>query len=130
MSGDLETFVAIEFKRCRGRRVGVSKITAHDPVLVNGIGRAFYWQGLIDTCLMKGASDIAHREGLTATVVSGFLRLTTLAPDLIEQIMRGKQPRALLLQHLLREHIPTDWRKQVREFGQSKTEGGTGGQEG
>ena len=130
MSGDLETFVAIEFKRCRGRRLGVSKTATHDPVLVNGLGRGFYWQGLIDTCVMKGASDIAQREGVTATVVSGYLRLSTLAPDLIEQIMRGRQPRGLLLQHLLREHIPTDWGLQVRVFGNTEQVGAADGQEG
>ena len=110
--------------------MGVSKAAKHDPVLVNGLGRGFYWQGLIDTCVMNGASDIAQREGVTATVVSGYLRLSTLAPDLIEQIMRGRQPRGLLLQHLLREHIPTDWGLQVRVFGNTEQVGAADGQEG
>ena len=130
MSDDLETFIPLEFKRCRGRRVAIGKTATHDPVLVSGLGRGFYWQGLIDRCVMKGALDIAQHEGLTATVVSGFLRLTTLAPDLIEQIMSGKQPRPLLLKHLLRERIPADWQKQVRLFERFGQEGETGGQEG
>ena len=130
MSENLETFIQLEFKRCRGRRIAISETVTHDPVLVNGLGRGFYWQGLIDRCVMKGALDIAQHEGLTATVVSGFLRLTTLAPELIERIMSGKQPRGLLLKHLLRERIPADWQKQPRLFDRFGQEGGTDGQEG
>jgi hypothetical protein len=46
---------------------------------------------------MQSGSAIARAEGLHHSVVNELLRLTLLAPDIIEQFMAGKQPRRLTL---------------------------------
>jgi len=42
--------------------------------------------------------------------------LADLAPDIIEAIVAGNQPRSLTLKRLLR-HIPLNWAKQRERFG-------------
>ena len=116
MSGDLETFIPLEFKRCGARRLAITKATSHNSTLLNGLARGFYWQSLIDKGLMKSGSEIARHEGLHFSVVNEFLRLTTLAPDLIERIMAGSQPRGLSLIWFQRNPLPSSWPMQREIF--------------
>ena len=41
-----------------------------------------------------------------------LLRLTLLAPDIIEQLMAGRQPRRLTLMWFQRNPLPVDWQAQ------------------
>ena len=76
------------------------------------LARAFYWKSLIDTGAMKSGSEIASKEGLTYAVVNASLRLTLLAPDIIDQLMQGTQPRRMNLMWFLRHRFPVDWQAQ------------------
>ena len=58
---------------------------------------------------MESGSAIARREGLHPSVVNELLRLTLLAPDLIEQLMAGGQPRRLTLMWFQRNRLPVEW---------------------
>ena len=62
----------------------------------------------------------AEAEGLTTSTVSRKLRLARLAPDLIEQILLGQQPRRLTLFWLLRHDIPALWAEQRQVLDQFK----------
>jgi hypothetical protein len=42
-------------------------------------------------------------------VVNELLRLTLLAPDIIEQLMAGRQPRRLTLMWFQRNRLPVGW---------------------
>ena len=46
------------------------------------------------------------------SVVNELLRLTLLAPDIIEQFMTGKQPRRLTLMWFQRNRLMVDWHAQ------------------
>jgi len=48
--------------------------------------------------------------------VTRILKLTTLAPDLVEAIINGEEPDGLSLAKLTRT-FPEDWREQRRFFG-------------
>ena len=61
------------------------------------VARAFYWQHLLDTGVMQSGLAIARAEKLHQSVVNELLRLTLLAPDIIEQFMAGTQRRRLNL---------------------------------
>jgi hypothetical protein len=37
------------------------------------------------------------------------MRLTLLAPDIIAQLMAGRQPRRLMLMWFQRDPLPVDW---------------------
>ena len=45
--------------------------------------------------------DLARAKGVNATYVSRVLRLTLLAPEIVEAILDGRQPAGLQLDDLL-----------------------------
>ena len=52
--------------------------------------------------------DLARAKGVHATYVSRILRLTLLAPEIVEAILDGRQPAELQLDDLL-EAFPLEW---------------------
>ena len=50
---------------------------------------------------------------ITPSSVSRMLRLTLLAPDIVEAIMDGRQPAELGV-HVLREGFPVEWGEQSK----------------
>ena len=112
MNEALETFVPMAFKRRGVQRLAATEAPAHDVTLLEGIGRAFYWQHLIDAGAMKSGSDIARTEGLDPSVINELLRLTLLAPDIIDNLMAGRQPRRMALIWFQRNRLPVDWEAQ------------------
>ena len=105
----LETFVPMAFQRRGGQHVVQAASGKHDITLIEGIGRAFYWQSLIDSGAIKSGSDIAREEGVHQSVVNELLRLTLLAPDLVERFVAGQQPRRLTLMWFQRHSLPVQW---------------------
>jgi hypothetical protein len=121
--GALETFVPMTLRRRGVQRLVqqpvVEQREAHDSTLIEGMGRAFHWQRLLDTGEMESGSAIARAEGLHQSVVNELLRLTLLAPDIVEQLMAGQQPRRMSLIWFQRHPLPVDWAAQrgiVRDF--------------
>ncbi len=112
MDDTLETFVPLTFRRRGARRVAADDRHVHDVTLLEGVARGFYWQHLVDTGVMKSGSDIARAEGLHPSVPNELMRLTLLAPDIIEQFMAGKQPRRLTLMWFQRNRLMVDWHAQ------------------
>ena len=55
--------------------------------------------------------EIAEAEGVTRSFVNRLLRLTLLAPDIVEAILEGRQPKAMQLEELT-DAIPSEWEKQ------------------
>jgi hypothetical protein len=64
-------------------------------------------------------AKLAAKEGLTKGYVGRLMRLNLVAPDIIEAILFGKQPRDLKLQDLLRSEIPHVWQEQRDKFATS-----------
>jgi hypothetical protein len=105
----LTTFVPLAFRRRGARRVLEQEQRVYDVTLLEGVARAFYWQRLLDTGVMQSGSAIARAEKLHQSVVNELLRLTLLAPDIIEQFMAGTQPRRLNLIWFQRHPLMVDW---------------------
>lgn len=108
----LPDFVPLVFKRRGIRRLADTGAVAHDPTLIEGVARAIYWQQLLDSGEFESGSAIAQAEGLHSSTVNELLRLTLLAPDIVEQMLAGRQPRRLTLIWFLRNPIPVDWQQQ------------------
>lgn len=108
----LETFVPLTLRKRGVRHYTTHHSVVHDTTLLEGLGRAFYWQKLLDSGGMQSGSEIARAENLHPSVVNELLRLTLLAPDIIEQLMAGKQPRKLNLMWFQRNALPVDWQEQ------------------
>ncbi|HXG29091.1 MAG TPA: site-specific recombinase resolvase [Nevskiales bacterium] len=117
-----ETFVPLTLRRRGVRRLVQPKAEAretHDSTLIEGMARAFHWQRLLDSGAMPSGSAIARAEGLHHSVVNELLRLTLLAPDIVEMLMAGRQPRRMSLIWFQRNPLPVDWAAQreiVRRF--------------
>jgi hypothetical protein len=119
MENKMETFLPLQFRRRGAQRVIVDDRYVHDVKLLEGVARAFYWQHLLDTGVMKSGSDIARAEGLHPSVPNELMRLTLLAPDIIEKLMMGRQPRRMNLIWFRSNSLPVDWsaqRKIVQRF--------------
>lgn len=106
------TFVPLTLRRRGVQRVVQAPTGAHDVTLVDGMSRAFYWQHLIDTGQLRSGSDIAKAEGVHHSVVNELLRLTLLAPDIVERFLEGQQPRRLTLMWFQRNSLPVEWTAQ------------------
>lgn len=115
----LETFVPLAFRRRRRQLVSTDGREAHDVKLINGLARGLYWQQLIDSGAMANEGEIARAEGLAPYMINKLMRLALLAPDLVEQLIGGQQPRQMNLMWFMRNPLPADWQAQreiVRRF--------------
>jgi len=89
-----------------------ASIAAHaDPALVKALARAFRWKRLLDSGRYASISEIAVAEKIDRGYVGSVLRLTLLAPDVIEMILDGRQPEELGLPRLMKP-FPLLWAEQ------------------
>lgn len=90
-----------------------------DLSMIRTLGKAFYWQKLLDKGDFSTSRDLASALKLEHGWVAEVLRMTTLAPDIIEAILDGRQPRHLNLQQLRGRHapLPRIWQEQRRALG-------------
>jgi hypothetical protein len=79
-----------------------------DNALVKALARAFRWRNMLDTGVHATLEDLARAKGLSPSYVSQILRLTLLAPKIVEAILDGRQPAELQLDDLL-EGSPLQW---------------------
>ncbi|WP_297479111.1 site-specific recombinase resolvase [Ferrovum sp.] len=112
MKDGMGTFIPMVLRRRGVQRITDDKRHVRDVTLLEGLARAFYWQHLLDIGAMKTGADIARAEALHPSVINELLRLTLLAPDIIEKMMAGKQPRRLTLMWFQRNRLPVDWQTQ------------------
>ena len=87
-----------------------------DIPMIKTLGKAFYWQRLLDEGKYATATDLARAFKLEPGWVAEVLRMANLAPEIIKAILDGSQPRHLNLQTIRgrRESIPRDWEEQKR----------------
>ena len=65
--------------------------TSGDPALVKALARAFRWRRMLEEGRYASMRDLAVAEGADRSYVARLLRLTLLAPDLVEGILDGRQ---------------------------------------
>ena len=86
-----------------------------NDALLKAVARAFRWKRMLDSGGFSTIADLAQRERIAAPFLSRTMRLAQLAPDLVEAILDGRQPRGLTLE-ALREPLPSDWSEQRRHL--------------
>ena len=64
----------------------------------------------------KSITDLAEQEGVTDAYVCRLLPLTCLAPDIVEAILDGRQPKGLRLAEML-GNGPVRWEEQRTAWG-------------
>jgi ParB-like chromosome segregation protein Spo0J len=84
----------------------------HQEALVVALARAHRWQRLLDDGKFKSVSDLAREIGLDVSFAARLLRLTLLAPNIVEAILMGEEPSGLSLTMLTKQQ-PVVWEEQV-----------------
>jgi hypothetical protein len=124
----VDVFVPIAFKRFGGRKVIVApdgspaepvRSRADDTTLTKALARAWRWQKLLDEGTYGSLAEIAEKERINRSYLSRTVRLSLLAPDIVEAILNGTQPAALRLTDL-EAPFAIDWSKQRAAFGFSQ----------
>lgn len=82
-----------------------------DSTLVKAIARAYRWKRLLEDGEFTCAAELAAAEKINQSYVCRVLRLTLLAPHIVEQILEGRQSFTLELETLLKP-FPVEWEKQ------------------
>lgn len=91
---------------------GAAQARKPDNTLVKALARAFRWKRMLETGEFANIAELAKREGIAAPYLTRVLRLTLLAPDIVEVILDGRQ-RACLTLETLREPAPAEWQEQL-----------------
>lgn len=101
-----------------GRKLMIAPMTttsrgalAADTTLVKAVARAFRWRRMMETGRFATINELAAAEKINSSYVSRLLRLTLLAPDIVEAILDGRQPAGMTLPGLM-EPFPVEWEKQ------------------
>jgi len=95
---------------------GASKTRKADNTLVKALARAFRWKRMLESGEFTTMAELAEREGIAPSYMTRVLRLTLLAPDVVEAILDGAQVPELALSRLL-EPFPVDWQQQSEHLG-------------
>lgn len=82
-----------------------------DNAMVKALARAFRWQEMLESQKYSTVAEIASKEHINESYVSRLLRLTLLAPDIVEVILDGKQSPAMTLATLM-PRLPAIWKDQ------------------
>ena len=84
-----------------------------DGTLMKALARAWRWQRMLECGEYGALADLADSERISRSYVCRVLRLTLLAPDIVERIFDGR-PTARLA-HFLRP-FPVEWERQRTQF--------------
>jgi hypothetical protein len=86
-----------------------------DNTMVKAIARGFRWRKMLETGVHATVEDIAASENINASYVSRVLRLTLLAPAIVEAILDGRQGPEMTLAALMKP-FPVAWEDQTTTF--------------
>ncbi len=86
-----------------------------DNTLVKALARAFRWKRMLESGEFATVAEMAEREGIAPSYMTRVLRLTLLAPDIIEAILDGRHGPEVTLTRVL-EPFPMEWTTQVAFF--------------
>jgi hypothetical protein len=87
-----------------------------DITLIKAVARAFRWRRMLESGRCGTLAELAEAEKINASYVSRVLRLTLLAPDLVDAILDGRQPEGMNLPRLLMP-FPATWSEQATSLG-------------
>lgn len=87
-----------------------------DQAMVKAFARAFRWREMLEFGTFSTIKEIARTEGINESYIARILRLTALAPDIIEAIVGGDQHSRITLPALMKRFSPI-WMEQRAIFG-------------
>ena len=113
----LTVHIPLTVRRRGGRKVVIAPDGTEAPViaaaridstLVKALARAFRWRRMLERGCFATIDELAAAEKINASYVSRILRLTLLAPQIVETILDGRQSPDMTLRGLLKG-VPVEW---------------------
>lgn len=95
-----------------------------NKAIVKALAQAFHWKEMIDRGEASSSSALAAKLKVNESYLARTLRLSLLAPDIIEALLDGNQPEKLKLADLLKP-VPHLWSEQRIRYGFTIIEEGT-----
>ena len=96
-----------------GASAWVSQRTRIDSTMIKAIARGFRWRKLLETGVYGTIEEIAAAEKINSSYVSRLLRMTLLAPEIVESILDGRQPPEMTLAGLMAP-FAVSWSEQTK----------------
>lgn len=125
-NGNLQIHIPMIIRRMRGRKTVIAPEALDGEIpgareqvqtaIVQALARAFSWADILETGQIKSISELARTLDVDGSYVARILKLTTLAPDIVEALINGEEPNGLSLAKLT-QSFPEDWTEQRRQFG-------------
>jgi len=94
---------------------GASITRKADNALVKALALAFRWKRMLESGEFTTMAELAEREGIAPSYMTRVLRLTLLAPCIVEGILDEQLEQGVTLAHLL-EPFSLKWQAQSKIF--------------
>jgi hypothetical protein len=112
--------ISLAIRKRGGRRVIVTpdgsafgRLRAHvDDAVIKALARSFRWNKLLESGRYASIEELAEAERINPSYLGRTLRLSLLAPPIVEELLDGRNPN-LPLAKLLKP-FPTTWSEQER----------------
>ena len=113
--------IPVCLKRRGGRKLiiapeGTEIPPPRDDTLARLVAKAHKWLRMLESGKAPSIRAIAEQEKIDESYVAKVLRLTLLAPDIIEAILDDRQPDVMTWRELARP-FPMEWPKQREIWG-------------
>uniref|UniRef100_UPI00404741F4 hypothetical protein n=1 Tax=Yoonia sp. TaxID=2212373 RepID=UPI00404741F4 len=87
---------------------GASSQRKMDNTLVKALARAFRWKRILESGEFTTMAELAEHEGIAPSYMTRVMRLSLLAPTIVEAIVEGQPPPDAKLADFL-EPLPMEW---------------------
>jgi hypothetical protein len=87
-----------------------------DPALIKAIARGCAWFEELATGRARSLQELAKRDGISRRYIRRLVGLAFLSPQLVEEILQGRQPVELTTTRLTEFDLPLDWTEQHKLF--------------
>jgi hypothetical protein len=119
--GTITVFLPMTWRRRGGRKVIVAPPGCDDwapppkidNALIKALTRAHRWRRMLEGGEYGTLAEMTDAERISRSYVSRVLRITLLAPDIVERILDGRPTMGL---PQLLKPIPVEWEQQRERF--------------
>ena len=121
----IDLFVPLEIKKRGGSAIIIlpknlkkeEMVKCFDEKMIKAFAKAYKWKNMMEEDEIGALAQIAVKENITGAYVSKVFNLNFIAPEIVEKILNGEQPRDLKLQDMLVGKFPLLWQEQKELWG-------------